>query len=162
MTADQHSLDRSSSPDLWRKPRLLVSRPSSLKSPANQSVAAVSQERFEQFVRYSQISSAAYQNGCASPPQGIELVKELSDVSTNTQGFVAVDRSANEMVVALRGTSNLQDAFTDLKFRQVDYQSLGVSGCQGCKVRKIQYRRVLRPSPRVSSARNVRSETVLY
>ncbi|KAM4066394.1 lipase (class 3) domain-containing protein [Hirsutella rhossiliensis] len=101
---------------------------------ANEPVISVSQERFDQFVRYSQISSAAYQKSCAAPPQGIKLVKELSDAATNTEGFIAVDGAAKEMIVALRGTSNLPDAFTDLNFVQTDYQSPGVRECNGCKV----------------------------
>ena len=50
---------------------------------------------------------------------GFELVGALSDTGTDTQGFVAVRRAGDEMdmaVVSFRGTANVQDWMTNLRY----------------------------------------------
>ena len=58
---------------------------------------------------------------------GLELVGALSDPATDTQGFVAVRRAGDEMdiaVVSFRGTENVQDWMTNLRYSMAPVDSL--------------------------------------
>ncbi|RDA90111.1 hypothetical protein CP533_2584 [Ophiocordyceps camponoti-saundersi (nom. inval.)] len=93
---------------------------------------AISQDTFDRLQRYSVLSGITYQQSCPTPPDGIEIVKRFNN---NANGIIFKDDKNKEMVVAFRGTSNLQDVGTDADFLiQSDFVSPGVSDCDGCKV----------------------------
>lgn len=54
---------------------------------------------------------------------GFELVKFIDNKDSDTQGFVA--KSDNRMVIAFRGTSSLQDAWTDIQISKETFPKLG-------------------------------------
>ncbi|PAV15548.1 voltage-gated potassium channel [Pyrrhoderma noxium] len=83
--------------------------------------------------RYVQFASGAYQLFCPAP-LGTTLVKSFDESSTNTQGYVARDDDRQEIIVAFRGSIQLQDFVTDLEFALVDYSSPGVSDTGGVQV----------------------------
>lgn len=74
--------------------------------------AIVTTERYASLVRYAKFSSAAYASTCASPNKAV-LVQDFSSTSTDTQGYVARDDSVGEIIVALRGSSSVEDIVTD-------------------------------------------------
>ncbi|KLO08038.1 alpha/beta-hydrolase [Schizopora paradoxa] len=91
--------------------------------------AAISQSLLEDFVRYTNYSSGAYLSACPSP-LGNTLVLQFSDVATNTQGHIARDDSRQEIVVAYRGSLQLQDFLTDADFAQTQFSTPGLSSGQ--------------------------------
>ncbi|KJZ71740.1 hypothetical protein HIM_08882 [Hirsutella minnesotensis 3608] len=80
------------------------------------------------------MSNAVYLPTCPIPPDNTKIIATFSDTPTDTYGFLLQDAKAKELIVALRGTSDIADAITDINFPLVDYQSPGISGCDGCKV----------------------------
>ncbi|RYP05627.1 hypothetical protein DL765_009776 [Monosporascus sp. GIB2] len=93
---------------------------------------AVSQDLFDQFTRYAAISAATYASECPSPPFGVTITKQINNKATNTQGFVARDDAAKEVILAFRGTSNIQDLVVDLSQDLVPFNTTGVTNCEGC------------------------------
>ncbi|RYP53472.1 hypothetical protein DL770_010989 [Monosporascus sp. CRB-9-2] len=93
---------------------------------------AVSQDLFDKFKRYVTFSAAAYASECPSPPFGATIIKQINNKDTNTQGFIARDDAAKEVILAFRGTSNLQDFMTDLSEDLVPFNTTGVTNCEGC------------------------------
>ncbi|RYO89513.1 hypothetical protein DL764_008566 [Monosporascus ibericus] len=93
---------------------------------------AVSQDLFDQFTRYAAFSAASYASKCPSPPFGATITKQIDNKDTNTQGFIARDDAAKEVILAFRGTSNIQDFMTDLAEDLVPFKTTGVTDCEGC------------------------------
>lgn len=96
----------------------------------------VSPELFHTFKRYVEISAATYGHKCPHLPQGLSVAVAIENARTNTEGFIAIDKAANELVVALRGSDNLPDFLTDVNLFQVPLETHGVDAwdCPGCKV----------------------------
>ncbi|KIJ41480.1 hypothetical protein M422DRAFT_255385 [Sphaerobolus stellatus SS14] len=94
---------------------------------------AASQTVFNDLVFYFQYASSAYAPLCPSP-NGNTLVTQFSNIATDTQGFIARDDNRKEIVVALRGTSSVQDAFTDIGILLTGLASPGVSPPSGTSV----------------------------
>lgn len=94
---------------------------------------AISQSLMDDFERYVQFASGAYQIFCPAP-LGTTLVQTFDESSTNTQGYIARDDNRKEIIVAYRGSIQLQDFVTDLEFALVDYTSPGVSNTSGVQV----------------------------
>ncbi|KAB2580779.1 Lipase class 3 [Lasiodiplodia theobromae] len=94
---------------------------------------SVSNELFAKFVRYADFSSAAYASDCPNPPFGATVTHRINNPDTDTQGFVARDDTAKEIVIAFRGTSNLADFGTDFSQKLIPYTSPGVTAaCDDC------------------------------
>ncbi|KAH8111918.1 alpha/beta-hydrolase [Phellopilus nigrolimitatus] len=91
----------------------------------------ISQSLMDSFTHYVQFASGAYQLACPAAPLGTTLITQFNDDATNTQGYVARDDGRKEIVVAYRGSIQLQDFVTDADFIMVDYVSPGVSGTSG-------------------------------
>ncbi|RDA88767.1 hypothetical protein CP532_4026 [Ophiocordyceps camponoti-leonardi (nom. inval.)] len=93
---------------------------------------AIPQDTFDRLKRYSVLCGITYQRNCPQPPEGITIKKKFND---NANGIIFEDDEANELIVAFRGSSSIQDALTDADFFvQADYASPGVSGCDDCKI----------------------------
>ncbi|KAJ7468306.1 lipase [Mycena galericulata] len=88
---------------------------------------AISPSLYDDFVRYTRYSSAAYkysykiyQKLCHSP-LGNTLIHTFE--RGRTQGFIARDDDRHEIVITFRGTFSLKDALTDIRFRKVLFES---------------------------------------
>ncbi|KAJ6571303.1 Alpha/Beta hydrolase protein, partial [Mycena capillaripes] len=79
----------------------------------------ISSSLYDDFVRYTKYSSAAYQWRCPSP-LGNKLVHFFSG---STHGFIARDEEREEIVVSFRGTLNAKDVITDIRFFKVLFDS---------------------------------------
>ncbi|KAL0264540.1 hypothetical protein SLS55_000490 [Diplodia seriata] len=59
---------------------------------------------------------------------------QINNLDTDTQGFVARDDNAKEIIIAFRGTSDLADFGTDFSQELVPYTSPAVTAvCENCK-----------------------------
>ncbi|KAJ7154912.1 Alpha/Beta hydrolase protein [Mycena crocata] len=85
---------------------------------------SVSSSLYDDLVRYTKYSSAAYQLICPSP-LGNTLVNSFS--AGATQGFIARDDSRREIVVSFRGSFSLADAASDINLFLVPFVSPGIS-----------------------------------
>ncbi|KAJ7183672.1 alpha/beta-hydrolase [Mycena filopes] len=85
---------------------------------------SISSSLYDDLVRYTQYSSAAYQLLCPSP-LGNTLVQSFS--ADATQGFVARDDSRKEIVVSFRGSFSLADVATDVDLFLVPFVSPGLT-----------------------------------
>ncbi|KAJ6522280.1 alpha/beta-hydrolase, partial [Mycena capillaripes] len=83
----------------------------------------VSSSLYDDFIRYTKDSSAAYQLLCPSP-LGNTLVQSFS--SGRAHGFIARDDGRKEIVVSFRGSFSLADAATDVDVFLVPFVSLGI------------------------------------
>ncbi|KAF7333272.1 Alpha/beta-hydrolase [Mycena sanguinolenta] len=93
--------------------------------------AAVSTATYNDLVFYFQYASSAYvTTGCAMP-NGNPLVSNINNAATDTQGFVVRDDTRKEIVVALRGSTSLQDFLTDAEIVLVPFVSPGVKAPAG-------------------------------
>ncbi|KAJ7455870.1 alpha/beta-hydrolase, partial [Mycena latifolia] len=82
---------------------------------------------YNDLVFYFQYASSAYSTtGCARP-NGNTLVSTINDLLTDTQGFIARDDNRKEIVVALRGSTSVQDFITDAEIVLAPFVSPGVS-----------------------------------
>ncbi|KAJ7764326.1 alpha/beta-hydrolase [Mycena metata] len=83
----------------------------------------ISDSLYEDFVRYTKYSSAAYETVCPCP-LGNTLVKSFE--VNRTQGFVARDDTLKEIVVAFRGTFSLRETLIDTQVELVPFISPGL------------------------------------
>ncbi|KAJ7727598.1 alpha/beta-hydrolase [Mycena metata] len=97
--------------------------PAILASPLLTS-RSISSSLYDDLVRYTQYSSAAYQLLCPSP-LGNTLVQSFS--VGPTQGFIARDDTRQEIVVSFRGSFNLADVATDINIFLVPLVSPGLT-----------------------------------
>ncbi|KAJ7872974.1 alpha/beta-hydrolase [Mycena leptocephala] len=95
----------------------------SLASPVLTS-RAISPSLYDDLVRFTKYSSAAYQLLCPRP-LGNTLVHSFSIGST--RGFIARDDSRKEIVVSFRGSFSLADVATDVDVFLVPFISLGIT-----------------------------------
>ncbi|KAJ7108930.1 lipase [Mycena crocata] len=93
-------------------------------SPVPLEPRSVSSSVYDDLVRYTKYSSAAYQFICPSP-LGNTLVHSFS--AGATQGFIARDDGRREIVVSFRGSFSLADAATDIQLFLVPFVSPGIS-----------------------------------
>jgi len=99
----------------------------------------ISSQTYNNFVRFAQFSSAAYQ-GCSANVNnivhGATVVYPFSQSSTDTQGYIAVDTANSQIILAFRGSTSEADFVnTDADVVPVSY-STPISGilnyCLGC------------------------------
>ncbi|KAF7323947.1 putative feruloyl esterase A [Mycena kentingensis (nom. inval.)] len=102
----------------------VAAAPAPVPVPAEIDSRGISSSLYDDLVRYTQYSSAAYQFVCAKP-LGQTLVRSFS--GGNTQGFVARDDSRKEIVVSFRGTFSVADAITDIQILLTPLVSPGLS-----------------------------------
>ncbi|KAF7375670.1 hypothetical protein MSAN_00456100 [Mycena sanguinolenta] len=95
----------------------------SLASPVLTS-RTISSTLYDDLVRYTQYSSAAYQLLCPSP-LGTTLVQSFNSGDV-TQGFISRDDERKEIVVSFRGTFSLSDVATDVDLFLVPFVSPGL------------------------------------
>ncbi|EIM83071.1 alpha/beta-hydrolase [Stereum hirsutum FP-91666 SS1] len=95
-------------------------------SPNSQSLDTVSKELYAEFVRFAAFSSAAYQMICPTP-LGAVLVQSFLNLLTNTKGYVARDDDKKQIIVAFRGSQELEDYLTDGNILLVPFESQGVT-----------------------------------
>jgi len=84
----------------------------------------ISSTLYDDLVRYTQYSSAAYQLVCPSP-LGNSLVQSFSGGDTN--GFIARDDTRKEIVVSFQGTFSVADVATDVDLFLTPFVSPGIS-----------------------------------
>lgn len=85
----------------------------------------ITAQQYSNFVRYAKFCTAALQDSCNSP-NGASMVSEFSDTTTDTQGYVARDDAAQEVIIALRSTQSIEDILTDIGTTLVQCTSPGV------------------------------------
>jgi feruloyl esterase len=90
---------------------------------------------YDTFVRYTNYSAAAYASDCPKPPYGASVEKYFNVKKTNTQATLFKDDAKKELILAFRGTTNLQDFIRDLNQSLTPYESIGVK-CVGCSVHR--------------------------
>ncbi|PSN73984.1 alpha/beta-hydrolase [Corynespora cassiicola Philippines] len=95
----------------------------------------VSQALYDQFLRYTRFSAAAYAALCPNPPGSAVVARFFDQKATDTQAFLMRDDSTKELILTFRGTSTAQDLITDFDQELVAYTSSGVT-CNGCTVHK--------------------------
>ncbi|PFH49794.1 hypothetical protein AMATHDRAFT_81145 [Amanita thiersii Skay4041] len=94
---------------------------------------AVSDDVFSNLVDYFKYASSAYATSCARP-NGNVFVSRISDIITDTQGFIARDDTKREIVVVLRGSTSLTDFVVDAQVSLVPFISPGVRAPVGTLV----------------------------
>ncbi|KAF2191616.1 alpha/beta-hydrolase, partial [Zopfia rhizophila CBS 207.26] len=70
---------------------------------------------------------------CPNPPGSAVVAKYFDESSTDTQAFLFRDDAEQELILAFRGTSTIQDFVSDFDQTLVPYTSTGVS-CSGCTI----------------------------
>ncbi|KAG1765379.1 Alpha/Beta hydrolase protein [Suillus placidus] len=96
--------ETSRSRTFWKWPHF----PGTVHDPDN----GISEELYNELVRYAKYASGAYQVLCPRP-MGNTLVTQFIDVITATQGFVARDDTRKELVVSFRGSREIASAIID-------------------------------------------------
>ncbi|TFK74280.1 alpha/beta-hydrolase [Pluteus cervinus] len=86
--------------------------------------AGISDSVYDDLVRYTQYSSAAYQLLCLRP-LGNTLVDQFSTLGT--EGFIARDDDREEIVVSFRGSLSPVDALTDIQIIRTTLNTPGVA-----------------------------------
>ncbi|KAJ6468611.1 Alpha/Beta hydrolase protein [Mycena vitilis] len=84
---------------------------------------AISSSTYDDLVRYTKYSAAAYQLFCPIP-LGNTLVESFS--TGDAHGFIARDDTRKEIVVSFRGSFDLVDVATDLDVFLTPFVSLGL------------------------------------
>lgn len=105
-------------------------------APVAYATSAITQTTYNNLVRFAHFSSAAYFGSNVCPnPQGSTVISWFSDAGTDTQGYVAVDSTNEQIVVAFRGSTSLEDFEEDADILQTGYSS-PISGqhCLLCMV----------------------------
>ncbi|KAH8929915.1 alpha/beta-hydrolase [Atractiella rhizophila] len=95
-------------------------------APVSHLEKRVTQSVYDELVYYFRYASSAYSDTCAKP-NGNTFVLQIDNSGTNTQGFIARDDNKKEIIVAMRGTTNVADGFTDISIIQKKYSSVGVT-----------------------------------
>ena len=84
-------------------------------------------------MKITKYAAAAYASDCPLPPNNSTVVAYLSNTDTDTQATVFRNDLDQELILAFRGTSDLQDFSTDLNQGLVPYDAVGVD-CSSCMV----------------------------
>ncbi|KAK4498078.1 hypothetical protein PRZ48_010734 [Zasmidium cellare] len=94
----------------------------------------VSSSLHDVFVRITKYAAASYASQCAMPPNNSTVIRYFNNASTDTQATLFRDDTRKELVIAFRGTSDLQDFTSDFAQTLVQFVALGISDCPDCKV----------------------------
>ncbi|TFY71631.1 hypothetical protein EVG20_g1384 [Dentipellis fragilis] len=98
---------------------------SSRQFPLPLPVGGIPDSTYDELVRFTKFSSAVYQFICPRP-LGSTLVESFTSIITDAHGFVARDDETREIVVAFRGSRDLEDLLTDGNVILIPYESPGV------------------------------------
>ncbi|KAK8220840.1 ferulic acid esterase A faeA [Phyllosticta capitalensis] len=90
---------------------------------------------YDKILQYNQFSAAAYAVDCETPPFGSRILKYFDDPQTDTQAYLYRWPSANEVILAFRGTESVRDLDTDISWQLVPLNAPGTD-CSTCKVHK--------------------------
>lgn len=93
----------------------------------------VSENTYNNIVRYTGFAAAAYSDYCATPPSGSTIVKTFNVSSTDTQATLFRDDTSKEIIIAFRGSSSPKDLDSDFEFTSVPLTAVGTS-CKSCNV----------------------------
>lgn len=96
-------------------------------------LAAVSEDVWNNIIRYSGFAAASYSDYCAVPPSGSTVVKYFNVSFTDTQATLFRDDKAQEIILSFRGSSSPKDLDTDFEFTLAPLTATGTS-CSSCKV----------------------------
>ncbi|KAF2173739.1 hypothetical protein M409DRAFT_16013 [Zasmidium cellare ATCC 36951] len=94
----------------------------------------ISPSLYDDFVRVTKYAAASYASQCAMPPNNSTVVRYFNNVSTDTQATLFRDDTRRELVIAFRGTSDLQDFLSDFAQTLVPFKAIGIDDCPDCKV----------------------------
>ena len=78
-------------------------------------------------------AAAAYANECPVPPNGAVAVQYFQNTATDTQATLFRDDARRQLVIAFRGTSDVQDFLSDFSQALVPMNAIGTD-CSSCKV----------------------------
>ena len=78
-------------------------------------------------------AAASYASNCPQPPNNSSVVQYFNNAATDTQATLFRDDIRKEIVIAFRGTSDLQDFTSDFAQAQVTLNAIGTN-CPTCKV----------------------------
>ncbi|THH14905.1 hypothetical protein EW146_g5497 [Bondarzewia mesenterica] len=88
-------------------------------------ISGISLSTYAELTLFTKYSSAAYQPICPRP-LGNTLVASFKNILTGTQGFVGRDDHRKEIVVAFRGSQDLEDFLLDGNLVLVPFASPGI------------------------------------
>jgi predicted lipase len=88
---------------------------------------AISQDVYNNLVRYAQFSAAAYYYQPCPNPNGARNVYTINNAVTDQQGYIAVDDAKSEIILVFRGTNSLEDYVLDKDNALVPYVGEGIS-----------------------------------
>ncbi|GJJ14213.1 hypothetical protein Clacol_008475 [Clathrus columnatus] len=85
----------------------------------------ISQDLFNNLDMFMKYASSAYSSTCPSP-LGNTLVTTFNNDLTSTQAFLARDDTNKLLVLALRGSEQLEDYIVDINIEMIPFDSPGV------------------------------------
>lgn len=68
------------------------------------------------------------------PPNNSTVIRYFNNAATDTQATLFRDDTRKELVIAFRGTSDLQDFMSDFAQTLVPLNAVGTDDCSNCKV----------------------------
>lgn len=92
-------------------------------------IQSVTEDIYNRLVRYTRFSAAAYSSDCRVPPEGATVVSYINNNTTDTQATLFRDDAHQDLIIAFRGTSSVQDFVSDFNQTLVPF-----SGCENCTV----------------------------
>ncbi|KAL0573259.1 hypothetical protein V5O48_008706, partial [Marasmius crinis-equi] len=110
-----------------------MSIPTSIELSSSCLMRSLQLNTFNDLAFYFRYASSTSTDSCAKP-NGKTLVLQINEASTDTQGYIARDDDRREIVVALRGTSTIQDDITDIAIILVSFISPDVNAPFGSLV----------------------------
>ncbi|GJJ14212.1 hypothetical protein Clacol_008474 [Clathrus columnatus] len=97
----------------------------------------ISQDLFDSLDMFMKYASSAYSSACPSP-LGNTLVTTFNNDLTNTQAFLARDDTNKLLVLALRGSEQLEDFIVDASIALVPFDSPGVTAPGASVITSVQ------------------------
>jgi len=79
------------------------------------------------------LSSAAY-SGCLGSAFYVTITEQINDIATDTQGFIGYDTTNQRIVVAMRGSTSVEDLLNDIDTTPVTPTLSGVAFPSGVQV----------------------------
>lgn len=106
------------------------------------------------YLEYAKVSYCSQSNiqswKCGAPCNQLPGMKDITVVNKlahEGQGYVAFDSNNKNIVVAIRGSSNIINWYNNLQANQIDYP-----GCSGCRVHQGFYQTYQDVQPTLLSA----------
>ncbi|KAJ9299832.1 hypothetical protein DTO271G3_2716 [Paecilomyces variotii] len=93
----------------------------------------ITEDLYTRLVRYTRFSAAAYSSDCRVPPGGATVVSYINNNATDTQATLFRDDANQDLILAFRGTSSVQDFSSDFNQTLVPFSG-GDGRCENCTV----------------------------